>query len=197
MPVINQYTSIRLAQDVPQHQGRHDGVVERPDDGDELRDQVDGRDDPCKGEPQPSLAASRDARIAEKTAEQHDEVRDQGGQLACLGPPPDRDEDNDRHQPQGNRESGCDQQTTEHSGKPTTVAALSSVPHAALRAPSREGRREHRSGGSGWVDRLLSPSVDYLLPRPSVRGSRPSSDPWRRHGLRIVGLAPDPADADA
>jgi hypothetical protein len=40
-----------MAQDVPKDEGRNDGIDERPSNADELRDQVDGRDEPGEREP--------------------------------------------------------------------------------------------------------------------------------------------------
>jgi hypothetical protein len=152
-PVIDQDRSVCAAQDVPQDQGRHDRVVKRPGHGDEFRDQVYRRDEPHQGEPQPSLAAPRDARITDQAPEQDHEVREQGGHLACLRSPPERHEGNDRQQPQANREHQGDQQAAEHPGKPTT---------------SRSAVRGSGSGPTRWRGAV----------RPCSRQQRPRNLVW-------------------
>jgi hypothetical protein len=119
-PVIGKDGSVRSAQDVPQHEGGDDGVIQRPCHGDELGDQVDRRDAPHQGEPQPPLAAARDPGIGEKPSEQDDEVREQGRQLASLRPPAEQQEDEDRQHPQRQRTAARDQEGAKHERKRTT-----------------------------------------------------------------------------
>ena len=83
-PVLEDHASIRLPQQVAEHQRCDDRIVQGPGDRDELRHQIDRRRDPDDREPQPQLGASRHPRISQQTAEQHQQVGDQRGELACL-----------------------------------------------------------------------------------------------------------------
>src|SRR5512132_4217155 len=101
-------------EDVAQNQCRDDRIVERACDRDELRDQVERRDDPHDREPDQSLRPARDARVAQQTAEEYDEVRQERRELAGgRTSPRDRepgyrddphtDQHEDRDQPAGHR----------------------------------------------------------------------------------------------
>jgi hypothetical protein len=125
VPVIREDSAIRSTQDVTQHQGRNEGIVERTSHGDELRDQIDGRNEPREGEPEPPLAASRDTRVAKQTPKQDYEVRHQGDQLACHRPLPDRHENDHHQQPDDNYSDKCDQKPATHTAQATAQSPSS------------------------------------------------------------------------
>jgi len=74
--------------------------------------QVDRRRDPYDGEPQPELVAPRHPRIAQETAEEHQQVRDQRRELPRLRSPPERYQREDHDQPEGDRDAEPDENIT-------------------------------------------------------------------------------------
>lgn len=106
--------SIRSPEDVSKDERGDDRVVQRTDDRDELRDQVERREEPRDSEPQPPLATPRDAGIAEQPSEQDDEVRDETRQLAGLGLPTESDEDEDRQEPDADDGAKGDEHSAQH-----------------------------------------------------------------------------------
>ena len=120
-PMVEKDHAVCMAQDMPQHEDRHDRVVERPSHRDELRDQVYGREEPDQGEPQPSFAAAGNPRIANQPAEQDHEVGDQRGQLPRLGSASEGNEDQHRQHPYDGCHCERDQNPAKHTTKATGV----------------------------------------------------------------------------
>jgi hypothetical protein len=104
---------------VPQNERGDDRIIERASNGDELRDKVNRGDDPSECKPKPRFARPRDARIAEESSEQQNEVGKEGRQLPCVGASSESDKGNERQQPQRQRDADGDKETAEHGLKLT------------------------------------------------------------------------------
>ena len=115
-PVVREDCSIGSTQDMAKHQRGDDGVVQRADDREELRDQVDGREEPCHGKPQPLLAASRDARVTVQPPKQDHEVRDESRQLASLRTSTEDNQNEDREEPHADDDAESDEEILGSSG---------------------------------------------------------------------------------
>jgi hypothetical protein len=112
--VIGEDLAVRLAEDVPKHESSDDRVVQRTDQGDELRDEVKRREEPRDGEPQPPLAALGNARVAEQSSKEDDEVWEQTRQFPRLRTSAEEDQDKDPREPQTEDESDREQQAAKH-----------------------------------------------------------------------------------
>ena len=63
--MFSEDTSIGPLQNMTEYQGSHNRIIERSDNGDELRYQVDRVDKPCHCKTEPELGASGHSRVAE------------------------------------------------------------------------------------------------------------------------------------
>ena len=83
-PMFGQQAPVRPFQDVAQDQGRDDQIVGRPQHGDELGDEIDGRGLPDHRDEDPGLRASSDPRVTQQASEQDEEVGDRCREFARL-----------------------------------------------------------------------------------------------------------------
>jgi hypothetical protein len=77
----------------------HDRVIKRPQDGDELRDKVDGRGQPDDPKNQERLAPPWHPGVSHETFEQPEELGDKESELLRGNPTPGQIEDGDSNQP--------------------------------------------------------------------------------------------------
>jgi hypothetical protein len=136
--------------DKAQDQRGDDRVVERPQHRDELGDQVDRRDEPREREPDEALRPSRDARVADETAEQDHEVGDEAGDLARLRLPAEGQQDQDREEPDGDPDDHRDHEPSQHDGS-LAVAPVGPGGASRLRAgPARYFTHTDRTWRGRW-----------------------------------------------
>src|SRR5262245_49556107 len=110
-PVLVDDLAPRLPDQMTQHRGGDDGVVERTEDGDELRDQVDRRREPDGGEAEPELRAPRDPLVSNEVLEQEEQVRHESDELAGGPDASERDEREYRGEPERDGDREPDQQS--------------------------------------------------------------------------------------
>lgn len=120
-------------QDVTKHKGCNDRVVERSEERDKLRYEIDRRSDPQRGKAQEHLGAARYARIADEPTEQTQQVREQLRQLARGRSPTHQDQNDDEDKPQPHGGGQSDQERTHSDDTPGDVGRHVLV--TSLRAP--------------------------------------------------------------
>jgi hypothetical protein len=93
-----------------EHERDEDGVVELPEDRDEVRDEVEGNGEVDESEAGDDLPARGDTGIAEEPLEQDDAVRDEPRDRANVPlPRPDCQHDDQRQVETGENDSSEDQ----------------------------------------------------------------------------------------
>jgi hypothetical protein len=119
-----------MPEDVPQDERGDDRIVQWSGDRDELRDEVDGRDQPHDRDAQQDLRPSGDPLIGEQASEQHEQVGDEGDEFSRRGPSTGRVQDDDGHDPKGDGYPETNQQ-------PSHAASLCALVWTVLRFHSR------------------------------------------------------------
>ena len=89
----------RAIHQVSQHERDDDNVVKGSDHREELRKQIDRRDDPNHCEPHEDLRGTRNSRVAEKASKQRSEVWQEPGKLLRLYPAAAEHQGSDGNQP--------------------------------------------------------------------------------------------------
>ena len=79
--MLRHHTLSRGLEHSSQDQGGDHGIVQGPEDRDELGDQIDGRRDPRGSEKQESLRAPGNARVTDQSLEQRGQVGEESGDL--------------------------------------------------------------------------------------------------------------------
>src|SRR5919106_2615493 len=98
-PMLCDYLPTRLPSQVTKEEPGHDGIVERANNGEELRNQVDGRGKPGRSKEEKEPGSPWDAVVSQKPAEKQNEVGDQYRQLSGCGLPTGKGNDQNQQQP--------------------------------------------------------------------------------------------------
>src|SRR5207245_5344503 len=93
MPVLPHDRAVGRAEDEAQGERRDDGIVELPRDRHEIGDEIYWRSEPQARDPDDDPRAERDARVAQQSSEQPNEIRNQQSELAREQHAADDDED--------------------------------------------------------------------------------------------------------
>lgn len=84
---------------VPQHEGENDRVVELARDGNEVGHEVEGKGEVPQQADEQKLSPPGNARITQQPVDEDGAVRDESSQRARLFPPPGGEENEDESRP--------------------------------------------------------------------------------------------------
>jgi hypothetical protein len=137
------YLPTGLPSQVTKEKRGHDGIVERTNDGDELRNQVDGRSNRGHSEQEKELGSPWDAVVSQKSAEKQKEVGDKYRQLSGCGLPAGEGNDQNQQQLESHCRSRRDDEdahppNTAHPGRPFATGVRKASDGARMNPP-RQG----------------------------------------------------------
>ena len=134
-PMLCDYLPTRLPSQVTKEERGNDGIVERTNDRDELRNQVDGRSKPRQSEDEKELGSPGDALVSQKSAEKQEEVGDQYRERTGCGLPAGEGNDQNEQQPESHSRSRRD----DEDAHPVILLILAG--HRERHAEARDGAR--------------------------------------------------------